>query len=161
MAHDEEIHDYATKLTEALQTEHQRVKRWLIASIVLAVMASLAAVGTKSAAFIVVALFAYFFVWNRWKVCSLLRETLLRRDENDEAWITSATTRLEHPPHWSKISDYIAAVTFLAICAVTTFFVVLTSGVWMRLWIAICWFAAIAILIFRWRFARKSMDART
>src|SRR5438270_7056921 len=119
-------------LSNALEKESRRVARWAIISLMFAVAVCVLVAATKSVVFLVVALFAWFFAWNRWKLRRFLAAYLPAPSENQRAWIQNAAEGLRHPPAWYRLSEYIAAVTFLAIFLLITIEVTLTSGTWMR-----------------------------
>ena len=100
-------------LGNALQKESQRVSNWLITCFTFAIGVSVRVAVTKS--FVLgVALFAWFFVWNRWKLRRFLRSFLPAPTENLGLWMQHAIQALQHAPAWYRYSEGIAALTFFA-----------------------------------------------
>lgn len=90
--------DQIIAMIDALKKECRRVGRWLAICIVLAVWVSVAVAVTRSFAFLAVALFAWFFVWNRWKLRRLLQSFLSARGEDQGEWVRNVAHQLENPP---------------------------------------------------------------
>jgi len=144
-----------TLLANALQKQCSRVARWMVVSFLLAIAASILAAATKSIAFLAVALFAWFFAWNRWKLRRFLVAFLPPPAENAHLWCEKATKALQNPPAWYRYSEYIALVTFFAIAAAETIVVASTSGTWMRLLYVACWAVSLAVVLARVRNVRR------
>lgn len=150
-----QTNEQAIVLSNALESESRRVARWAIVCLIFAVAVSVLVIATKSVVFLVVALFAWFFAWNRWKLRRLLTAHLPPPSENQDAWIQNAANELQNPPAWYKFSEYIAAITFLAMFLLITIQVTLTSGTWMRVLYGACWVFIAAVVVARVRNARQ------
>jgi hypothetical protein len=138
-------------LSKALEKEARRVRRWLIVCFVFAVAISSLAIKSKDFVFLVVALFFWFFAWNRWKLWCFLRAFLPPPSENQEQWMHSAVGGLERSRFWYWVSEYIAVLTLLAAYVLITILNFSTGEKWMRVFIVACWSAAIAVLAWRLR----------
>lgn len=142
------------ELQKALEREAHRVARWAVYCLILALATSALAVATKSLVFIVVALFAWFFVWNRRRLWRFLLACLPRPDENQEAWLDKTIGGLLKPPSWYRFSEHVAAVTFLICFGIITIEVTSTSGTRMRLLYGMCWLL-IGIVVVAGRIAHR------
>ncbi len=134
-------------LTDALKGEIRRVARWTIACFIFAVAVSVLVVVTKSVIFFVVALFAWFFAWNRWRLRHYLAAFLPPQQDKQGGWIESVVHGLQTPPPWYRFSEYIAAVTFIALFLLITIVVVATTGTGMRILFAACWLLLVTRLV--------------
>jgi hypothetical protein len=103
-----------------------------------------------------VALFAWFFVWNRWKLRRFLRAFLPAPKENEGLWAQHAIQALQHPPVWYRYSEGIAALTFFALYMLLTVEITSSSGIWMRVLCGICWVLLGIIVVAKARDARKT-----
>lgn len=153
--------DHIIALSDALKKESKRVRRWLAICIVFAVGVSALVAVTRSFAFLAVALFAWFFVWNRWRLRAFLQSFLLAPSESQHEWLRNVAHQLENPPRWYKYSEYLAAVTFFALYALITVEVTARSGIWMRALYAVCWLVLAASVFLRIRAARQKRPRRT
>lgn len=141
-------------LSSALRTELMRVRRWAIACLVFAIAVSGLVFATRSIAFLVVAAFAWFFAWNRWKLQRLLAASLPTPNEDQDTWLEMTKLAISNAPSWHRISENFAAVAFLAVFALITIEVVPTSGKWMRLLYGAAW------LFIAVRFVREAVLRR-
>jgi len=144
------------ELNKALEQEAHRVAGWAVCCLIFALAASALVAATKSLVFLVVALFAWFFAWNRRRLWRFLIACLPPPNENQDAWLEKTVERLRNPPSWYRFSEDVAAVTFLMGFGLITIVVASTSGMWMRLLYAACWLL-IAILLVTARLAQRSM----
>jgi Flp pilus assembly protein TadB len=154
------IEQQITLLSRKLEVAKARFGRWLVVCCVLAVAASVIAVGTKSAAFFAVAGFAWFFVWNRWKarayVSALSAIPVPSDDVERVRWVTAVNEAALHPPSWWDRSENFAGATFIALFALVTYFVVVISGLWMRVLYAVAWAGLVLYIVLRVKDARRS-----
>ncbi len=147
-------------LSSALEKETRRVARWFISCFVFAIAVSVLVAATKSFVFLAVALFAWFFAWNRWKLRRLLRSYLPSPNENQDAWVENTVSGLQNPPAWYRYSDYIAAFAFLAAFLLITIEVTSNSGIGMRSLYALCWVLSIATVAVKVRNITHHGDRR-
>lgn len=145
----------AVSLSNALDKEAKRVVRWAISCLMFATAVSTLTVATKSLVFFPVAIFAWFFAWNRWKFARLLYSHLPSPDQDQYAWMESVIRSLQNPPAWYGYSEYLAALTFLMLFGLITIEVTATSGIWIRVLYAVCWLLSLAVIVIRLRDARK------
>jgi len=151
-----QIGQQVLSLSNALDSEAKRVWRWAIYCLLFAIAVSALTVAAKSLVFLLVAMFAWFFAWNRWKLARLLRSYLPPPSQDQQAWMESAIKRLENPPAWCRYSEYGAGVTFLLLFALITIEVTATSGIWMRVLYGVCWLLSLAAIVIRVRNARQN-----
>lgn len=152
--------DQILAMSDALKKESKRVGRWLVLCIIFAVVVSALAAATRSFSFLAVALFAWFFVWNRWKLRGSLQSFLPAPSEGQGGWLRNAAHELGHPPRWYKYSEYVAALTFIVLFALITVEVTATSGIWVRILYAGCWIVLAASVFVRIRVARQKRRRR-
>jgi Flp pilus assembly protein TadB len=149
-------------LRNALEKESQRVSRWLIACVIFAVAVSVLVVVTKSLVFVIVALFSWFFVWNRWMLRRFLRSFVPPPNEHESScWVERAMEALQHAPAWYRYSEGIAALIFFAAFVLITIEVTSSSGVWMRLLYVVCWVLLGIRVVMTVRNARHRQRQRT
>lgn len=136
-------------LSHALASESQRVSRWAITCFLFAIAVSALVAATKSGVFLGVALFAWFFAWNRWKLSRFLLSFLPAPNEDEESWVNHVVTALHNSPTWYRYSERTAALFFLASFALITVEVTSTSGFLMRLLLlyAVCWLVLISSIV--------------
>jgi hypothetical protein len=148
MASMNQTQQQVAELRKALEREAHRVGRWAIYCLIFALATSALAIATKSLVFIVVALFAWFFVWNRWRLWRFLVACFPPPSENQAAWLEKTVEGLLKPPSWYRLSEHIAAVTFLVCFGIITVVVMSTSGTWMRLLYGMCWLLIGIVVVF-------------
>jgi hypothetical protein len=136
------------ELSNALEQEVHRVARWAICCLIFALGASALVIATRSLVFLVVAVFAWFFAWNRWRLWRFLIACPPPPTENQDAWFEKTLQRLLNPPSWYRLSEYVAAVTLLMLFGIITFVVTSTSGTWMRLLYGMCWLLIGIVVVF-------------
>jgi len=150
-------------LSQALASERVRLARWLAACCLFAVLVTPLAVLTKSVVFSLVAVLAWFFVWNRWKcwkfVGSVAAKPLPSSDAERMQWLHNVMNAFETPPQWWRVSEYAAAVILLGLYAVVSFIVVTTSGTWMKVFYGLSWAAIVAAILSRVHYMRKRRAA--
>jgi hypothetical protein len=142
------------ELSKAVEQEAHRVARWAIYCLIFALAASALVAATKSLVFLVAALFAWFFAWNRCMLWRFLISCLPPPNENQDAWLEKTVEAPRNPPSWYRFSEQLAAVTFLIGFGIITIVVTSSSGMWMRLLYAVCWLL-IAILVVLARIANR------
>src|SRR5262245_7745073 len=148
---------YVVDLSKALSQEARRVARWAICCLIFALAVSALAAATQSLVFLVVALFAWFFSWNRWRLWRFLVASLPPPSENQNAWLGRTLEGLLNAPSWYRFSENFAAVTFLICFGIITFIVTSTSGAWMRLLYAMCWLLLGIVVVFG-RIVRRGQE---
>jgi magnesium-transporting ATPase (P-type) len=151
-----QIETQLAALQSGLRWEISRAARWLITSILFAAGVWVVAALAKSILFLIVALLALFFIWNRWKLWRLLRNFLPAPSQNQREWIEAVLNGLEKPPLWYRLSGGIAAVIILSFFVVITIVVVSTSGMWLRLLYAFCWFVIVVVMVLRFKLKDKT-----
>jgi hypothetical protein len=150
--------DKVELVSSALESEKVRFARWLAVCAVFAVLATTLAMGTRSVFFSVVAALAWFFVWNRWKSWKLIRSVpkpSLSDDAEQIRWLHSVLNLIENPPQWWRMSELASAVILLGLYAVVTFFIVMTSGTWMKVLYGVSWATIVIVIPFRVSYIRK------
>jgi hypothetical protein len=135
------------ELIKALEREAHRVARWAVTCLIFALATSALVAATKSLFFRVVALFAWFFAWNRWRLWRFLIACLPPPNENQDGWLEKTVEGLMNPPSWYRLSEHVAAVTFLIGFGTITVVVTSTSGTWIRLLYALCWLSIAIVFV--------------
>jgi hypothetical protein len=145
-------------LSHELGAAKVRFERWLAVCFALSIGVSLLALFTKSVFFFVIAGLGWFFVWNRWKcrafVSALSSQAAPSNDEERTRWVNAVTNSLLHPPSWWNLSENISGAILIALFAVVTFFIVSSTGLWMRILYAIAWGLLVLHVVRRIKYAR-------
>jgi Flp pilus assembly protein TadB len=98
-------------------------------------------------------------VWNRWKsrayVAALSSIPVPSDDAGRARWVTTVNDAALHPPSWWDRSENFAGATFLALFALITYFVVVISGLWMRVLYAVAWAVLVLYIVLRVKDARR------
>ena len=151
-------------LTEGLDAARRRFRNWLVVCLLFATSVLIVAIFTRSVLFLVVDGFAWFAAWNRWKCwtfVSALRPTVLpSNDEERVEWVNRVEEALTRPPSWLLRSEYVSGGILLLLFGVISFFVVTTSGLWMRLLYAVAWGCIILFVVWNAKYSRlKGIEA--
>ena len=86
--------------------------------------------------------------------CSLAKPSP-SNDEERKQYVDAVTCSMLAPPSWWKLSENNSAAILIALFAITTFFVVRSSGLWMRLLYGVVWGILLVRLGFRMKYAGK------
>jgi Flp pilus assembly protein TadB len=135
-----------------------RYSVWMFIAGVFAVLVMVTAVLAKSVLFGVVAAFLCLFAWNRRTERERVERWLSRpTPENQQEriiWARIFYDEIRHPPVWLRITDWISAITAVALVGTVSVVVVATSDFWMRLLYGLIYFLA-ALLVLLWLLARQ------
>ena|SRR2546426_934948 len=162
----DEIRERIARHTEEQRTVwlHQlrsRYSAWMCISGVFTVLVMFIAIVAKSLLFGVVASFLCMFAWNRRTERKRVERWLSSTPENQQERITWTRIfyEMSHPPVWLRITDWISAITAVALIATVSVVVLATSGFWIRLLYGLIYVLAALLILFwlavRRRFARE------
>ncbi len=163
----DEIRERIARHTEAqrtvwLQQLRSRYSAWMFISGVFTVLVIVAAILARSPLFGVVAAFLCMFVWNRRTERKRVERWISRpASEKQPERITWVRIfyEMSHPPVWLRITDWISAITAVALIATVSVVVLTTNGFWIRLLYGLIYVLAASIVLFwlavRRRFARE------
>ena len=136
-----------------------RFRNWLVLCLLFAISALIVAIFTRSVLFLVIDGFGWFAAWNRWKCwtfVSALRPTgLPSNDEESVEWANRVEEALTRPPSWWLRSEYVSGGILLLLFGVISFFVVTTSGFWMRFLYAVAWGCIILFVVWNAKYSRS------